>query len=219
MELFKYVRIEDFEDFGVFKQYLKIKPIDPAKDSFDLSTLKDPTTWSDLGGVKLIGGDLIIDEGTVTDLNGLEYVGGELVLYNTRDLTSLGNTLKRVEGDIVLRYSKVEDLGSLEYVGGHLYADNKNTKSLGNLKEVGGYVDLSGAVSLKTLGNLTTIGLGPIAGSTLWLLNTPNLKSLGNLETVAGGKIHVTQSSSTAKLVKDSKLSHMIVYHEPITKL
>lgn len=219
MELLKYVSGRDFGDFGFLKDKLEIPPPDPSKSSFNLDYSLypiDPISWSELGGVKVIGGDLVIDRAPVTSLEGLEHVGGEFSLYNNKSLTTLGNTLKRVDRDIMLRHSKVEDLGSLEYVGDSLYVDYKEITSLGNLTEVGGYVDLSGAEKLETLGNLTKVGFNSnVVSDSLWLLNTPNLKSLGKLEAVAGGKIHVTRGSTTAQLVEDSKFASMIVYYAP----
>ena len=87
-----------------------------------------------------------------------------------------------------------------EHFSGNLYLRNTpDLTSLGNLKSVDGWLDISRATNLKSLGDLEGVS------GWLELFNTPKLTSLGNLKSV-GGEIFYDIGSNTEKLLKERGL-------------
>jgi hypothetical protein len=127
-------------------------------------------------------------------------IGGDLNLRRT-DIKSLGN-LVRVEGSLDLGNTMIESLGNLEYVGNALNLDNCfNLKSLGKLKHVGSWLDLS-RTKLKSLGELKHVGS--------WLdLAETNVKTLGNLEYV-GGDLDIYNTPLSKKYTRQKEIRNMV---------
>jgi len=104
-------------------------------------------------------------------------------LNNWEDVLDWANDrLFRMNGDIDLSESDITTLGNLVEVGGWLdlrYCDN--LQSLGKLRSVGGWLDLVGCKNLQSLGKLRSVG------GELFLANSKNLQSLGELRSVDGG--------------------------------
>ena len=75
-----------------------------------------------------------------------------------RFLDKKGNPPYKIIGDLDLRNYDIKTLGSLVGVEGNLNLGyHKTIKSLGNLKSVGGYLFLEGT-NIKSLGNLESVG-------------------------------------------------------------
>ena len=73
-------------------------------------------------------------------------------------LESQGYPRYSIGGDLDVSYSDIESLGNLVRVEGNLdLYECKNTLSLGDLKYVGGFLDLGGT-RIETLGNLEYVG-------------------------------------------------------------
>jgi len=153
-----------------------------------------------LGEIKKIDGDLYLRFSFVQDLGDLEYVGGNVYLKGSDHLKSLGN-LREVGGELdITDCVELEDLGQLEMAKtikglettkvtslgnlkeiGYLWGGNdvditKNINSLGELRRVDRYLDLSKS-KIETLGNLEYVGD--------WLdLTDSQVEDLGNLKFV-----------------------------------
>jgi hypothetical protein len=88
----------------------------------------------------------------------------------------------KILGDVdLIDKQEIITLGNLTEVGGYLNLHNcKNLQSLGNLTEVGSALSLYKCQNLESLGNLTEVG------DWLDLYHCQNLQSLGNLTKVGG---------------------------------
>ncbi len=74
--------------------------------------------------------------------------------------------------------------------------DKQEIITLGNLTEVGGYLNLHNCTNLQSLGKLTEVG------SALSLYNCKNLESLGNL-TKVGGWLDLRNTQIVQTMTKD----------------
>ena len=95
-----------------------------------------------------------------------------------------GNPRHIIVGDVDLEYRKdISDLGNLVGVDGELWLTTSSIESLGELKEVNGYMDLGYCENIKTLGKLKRVE----GGLSLW---SSSIESLGELEFV-GGNLYI----------------------------
>ena len=93
-------------------------------------------------------------------------------------LESEGNPPYTIDDNLNLINTNIKSLGNLRSVGGWLDLQYSNLESLGNLQSVGGNLDLDGT-EIKSLGNLQSVG------GNLYLFKT-KIQSLGNLQSVGG---------------------------------
>lgn len=100
-----------------------------------------------IAGVHHHKGDLdLAYQKTLMDLGGLEYVAGTVVLIGCTNISSLGK-LQYIGGDFFAPHT-LTSLGGLEKIGGSLYLGQTGIKDLGNLREVGGQLQIMGGVRL-----------------------------------------------------------------------
>lgn len=133
---------------------------------------------------------LLISTGTIIKYNK------SLDLSHT-NIRKLGN-LERIEGYLDISHTPISNLGKLKHIGQNLYITNTpNLISLGNLKYIGGTLDLQiqENTSLKDLGTLEYIGgfadfrnssitsLGNLKYVKDWInISNTNIKGLGKLD-------------------------------------
>jgi hypothetical protein len=93
-------------------------------------------------------------------------------------LNKIGNPRYIIIGDVDLDDRQdISNLGNLVGVVGHLGLRRSSIESLGELKEVNGYMDLGYCENIKTLGKLKRVE------GHLWLSDS-SIESLGELEFV-----------------------------------
>jgi hypothetical protein len=93
-------------------------------------------------------------------------------------LSIKGNPRYMIVGNVLLNNRKdIFDLGNLVAVDGDLSLYSTAIESLGELKEVNGYMDLGNCENIKTLGKLKRVE----GGLSLW---SSSIESLGELEFV-----------------------------------
>jgi hypothetical protein len=93
-------------------------------------------------------------------------------------LSIKGNPRYMIVGNVSLNNRKdIFDLGNLVAVDGDLSLYSTAIESLGELKEVNGYMDLGNCENIKTLGKLKRVE----GGLSLW---SSSIESLGELEFV-----------------------------------
>jgi hypothetical protein len=93
-------------------------------------------------------------------------------------LSIKGNPRYMIVGNVLLNNRKdIFDLGNLVAVDGDLSLYSTAIESLGELKEVNGYMDLGNCENIKTLGKLKRVE----GGLSLW---SSSVESLGELEFV-----------------------------------
>ena len=103
------------------------------------------------------------------------------------------NNTERYDGNVTLFHTA--SLGNLKYIGGELdLATNTNLKSLGNLEHVDGTIDLE-ETNISSLGNLKYVG------NRFLLRFNKDLKSLEKLEHIGGNcDLRHTNITSIGKL-------------------
>ena len=108
-------------------------------------------------------------------------------LTSPKGMTDAWNELLRLlngkpfifDDDLDLTDTDITSLGNLKSVNGYLdLSVCKNLTSLGNLQSVNGLLELSGCKNLTSLGNLQSVG-GDLGSSYTEITSLGNLKSVG----------------------------------------
>jgi hypothetical protein len=89
-----------------------------------------------------IGGDLDLRRSDIETLGNLVKVHGSL-LINDKKLRDLGMLRSVGKRFVLVNCDHLKSLGNLRYIGGFLDISNTNVSSFGELKSVGSYVDIS----------------------------------------------------------------------------
>lgn len=184
-------------------------------------TNKEITT---LGHIKVIGGNLYLDDSPVTDLGDLRVIGGDFSIFGSK-IKSL-NKLEVIGGDTFL-YS-IQDYGELKYIGGNAEFDTgDSTGKLGKIEYIGGYAQFMSITddnTIKSLGNLKSIGgyayfwdgstddLGQLqqVGGNVYLENS-KIENLGNLQQVGGTLYGIEKDGRLKSLGKLTKVGGKLI--------
>jgi hypothetical protein len=127
---------------------------------------------------------------------------GNVDLRFNQEITTLGNCYAVAGYLNIWNCNNFKSLGNLTEVGGWLDLKNTNIQSLGNLTEVGGWLDLENCTNLQSLGNLTEVG------DWLDLYHCQNLESLGNLTEVSGSL--GLRNTPIAKTMTENKIRQQV---------
>lgn len=112
-------------------------------------------TLTDLGNLKIIVGDLILNHADgIRSLSKIKEVNGTVYILNCYNLEDLGD-LRYIFGDINLQETSVTSLGKLSNVG-NIRLENSKVEDLGQLKNVRGVLRMKGT-KIKNLGKIERI--------------------------------------------------------------
>jgi len=168
-------------DWNLLQEYLGMIGNPPYKiiDNLILRNIEIES----FGNLVSIEGDLDMIRVKIKSLGNLKYVGGNFDTGGDED------PISTVE---------IESLENLEEVGGKLnLLANRTIKDLGNLRRVGGFMDLS-ETKIASLGNLEYVG------DNLWLWGNKKIKDLGKLkyvgDTIILGKSLLSQTMTEKEI-------------------
>lgn len=130
---------------------------------------------------------------------------GEIII---RDGIDTIEGVHMIQGTLGITQRTIVSLGSLEEITGEfwvsIYEEPCQLESLGNLKKVGGDVNLKACLKLESLGNLKYVG------GTLNIRNTP-IRSLGKVTTILGN-LHVPVEMKNTIPIDDITIGGRVSY-------
>ena len=130
---------------------------------------------------------------------------GEIII---RDGIDTIEGVRMIQGTLGITQRTIVSLGSLEEITGEfwisIYEEPCQLESLGNLKKVGGDVNLKACLKLETLGNLEFVG------GSLNIRNTL-IRSLGKVATIQGN-LHVPVEMKDTIPIDDISIGGKVSY-------
>jgi hypothetical protein len=154
-----------------------------------------------LDNVEYVGGVLDIEQSNIKDIPNLKYIGGMASFpYGVKSIAGIsffgrhviyyngtkGPSVNKINGDLLLSAGKkneLTDLGEVEEVTGNLTV--YDTSSLGNIRIVGGKVDIFGRKkddkNIKSIENLEYVG------GDFYVTSASRINSFGSLKHIGGG--------------------------------